>query len=64
MNRVLTGVPPSLLHGLPEEDQQAIRAIVGHPVTVVGVSHGQTEVEFIDDQGDGHSIWIDDGWLK
>ena len=55
---ILTSVPTSLLQGLPEEDQVAIKSIVGQPVTLTGYSYGQAELEFIDSQGDGHTIWV------
>jgi hypothetical protein len=32
---VLTRIPPGLLDGLPQEDQNAIVAIVGKPVMLV-----------------------------
>jgi hypothetical protein len=61
---ILTAVPPALLRGLPKEDQKAIRAIVGHPVTFVGISYGQAELEFIDSEGDGHTIWVDEDLIR
>jgi hypothetical protein len=56
---VLTRVPPSLLQGLPNEDQAAIRSIVGRPVTLTGIIDGRAELELLDDQGDGHTIWVE-----
>jgi hypothetical protein len=61
---ILTSVPPSLLQNLPEEDQDAIRAIVGQPVTFTGYSWGQAELEFTDHEGAGHSIWVDDALIR
>jgi hypothetical protein len=55
---ILTKAPSSLLRGLPKEDQSAIRAIVGKPVTLAGFSYGQAELEFTDAQGDDHTIWV------
>ena len=44
---VLVAIPPRLLDGLPEEDQRAIRAIVGKPVTLVGYDDdGRAELHF------------------
>jgi hypothetical protein len=60
---ILRALPPGLITDLPEEDQAAIRAIVGGPVTFVGLSYGQAEIEFFDRQGDGHSIWVDESFL-
>jgi hypothetical protein len=61
---ILTGAPPVLLEGLPEEDRSAIRAAIGRPITFVGFSYGQAEVEFIDSQGDEHTIWVDADLLR
>ena len=61
---ILTGAPSVLLEGLPEEDRSAIRAAIGRPVTFVGFSYGQAEVEFIDGQGDEHTIWVDADLLR
>jgi hypothetical protein len=61
---ILEDVPSSLLHGLPEEDQAAIRAIVGQPVTLAGYSWGQAELEFTDSQGDGHTIWVETNLIR
>ncbi len=36
---LLIALPPGLLDGLPAEDQRAISAIVGKPVTLLG-HHG------------------------
>lgn len=32
---ILKDVPPGLLSGLPAEDQEAIKSMVGHPVTLL-----------------------------
>ena len=61
---ILTSVPSSLLQGLPKEDRTAIEAIVGHPVTLAGYSYGQAELEFIDRQGDGHTIWVETDLIR
>jgi hypothetical protein len=46
--------------GLPEEDQRAITAMVGKPVTLVGYDEdGRAELEFdypVD--GSTHYIWV------
>lgn len=61
---ILTTAPTSLLRGLPKEDQNAIRSIVGKPVVLAGFSYGQAEVEFTDSQGDEHTIWVDADLLR
>ena len=48
---VLNSLPPGLLLGLPDEDQVAIRSIVGHPVVFAGYSWGAAEIEFVDFAG-------------
>jgi hypothetical protein len=63
---VLVRIPPGLLEGLPQEDQNAIAAIVGKPVLLVEYDEdGRAELQF-DDPFDGragdyshtHSIWV------
>jgi len=63
---VLQSLPPGLLDGLPEEDQRAIRAIIGRPVLLLEYDeNGRAELVF-DDPFDGvpgtsnhtHSIWV------
>ena len=57
---ILKSVPEQLLDGLPHEDQVAIRAAVGQPVTLVGHNNeGRAEIEFRDAAGDLHTIWVD-----
>jgi hypothetical protein len=61
---ILDGIPPALLVGLPEDDQAAIRSIIGRPVMLAGYSFGGAEVEFIDSLGDSHSIWVEPALLR
>jgi hypothetical protein len=61
---VLSTLPPDLLRGLPDEDQAAIRSIIGRPVTLAGYSFGQAELEFVDSSGDTHSIWVEPSLLR
>lgn len=56
---IILAVPPTLLSGLPEDDQIAIRSVIGKPVKFAGLAYGQAEVEFRDNNGDEHTIWID-----
>jgi hypothetical protein len=45
----LTSIPRGLLEGLPQEDQNAIVAIVGKPVLLVGYEEdGRAELHFDD----------------
>ena len=60
----LNVLPPGLLGGLLEEDQAAIRAIIGRPVTLAGYSFGQAELEFVDSAGDEHTIWVEPSLLQ
>jgi hypothetical protein len=52
------------LQGLPDEDQAAIRAIVGQPVMLGGYSYGQAELEFTDSAGDAHTIWVETDLIR
>jgi hypothetical protein len=61
---LLLSVPPTLIAGLPEEDQQAIRSVVGKTVTFAGITYGQAEVEFRDSQGEEHTIWVDTNRIR
>jgi hypothetical protein len=65
---ILTSIPPGLLTDLPEEDQEAIRAIVGQPVTLQGYDAewktGEAILEFTDANGDGHTIWVKPDFIK
>ena len=61
---ILTSAPSSLLQGLPKEDQDAIRLMIGRPVTLAGFSYGQAELEFTDAQGDDHSIWVEKNLIR
>jgi len=63
---VLTRIPPGLLDGLPQEDQNAIVAIIGKPVMLVEFDEdGRAELHFddpfdarTDDYSHTHSIWV------
>lgn len=61
---ILISAPPSLLQGLPDEDQQAIASIVGKPITFAGFSYGRAELEFVDSDGDDHTIWVETDLIK
>jgi hypothetical protein len=61
---ILTEAPPSLLQGLPKEDQEAIEAIVGKPVMFTGFTYGQAELEFTDTEGDDHTIWVEQNLIR
>lgn len=61
---IVLSVPPKLLAGLPEDDQVAIRAVIGKPAKFAGMSYGQAEIEFRDEQGDEHTIWLDADKIK
>jgi hypothetical protein len=61
---VLISVPPGLIAGLPEEDQTAIRSVIGKPVKFAGMVYGQAELEFKDTQGAEHTIWVDTDQIR
>jgi hypothetical protein len=68
----LTSIPPGLLEGLPPEDQNAIVAIVGKSVLLVGYDpDGRAELHFddpfdvrTDDYSHSHSIWVAEQIIK
>lgn len=52
-------IPPELLSGLPEEDQKAISAQLGSTLSIDSFSpQDEAELEFVDDQGTHHTIWL------
>jgi hypothetical protein len=61
---LLLDVPSGLTAGLPKEDQVAIHEAVGRPVTFAGMTYGQAELEFKDNQGDEHTIWVDTNLIR
>jgi hypothetical protein len=61
---VLAKLPPGLLDGLPEEDQKAISAIVGVPIKLSGYDDGRLVLEFVEDSGTIHSIYVDRQYVK
>jgi hypothetical protein len=57
---VLTKIPAGLLDGLPQEDQDAISAILGKPVLLNEYDDaGIAELEFTDKSGVVHYIYVD-----
>jgi len=62
---LLGAVPPGLLDGLPAEDQLAIRQIIGEPVLLKDYGdEGRAELEFIDNNGSMHSIYVSPDVIK
>jgi len=59
---VLMGLPSGFLKGLPVEDQRAITAMIGQPVTLAGFDEdGRAELEFadpFDGPNSSHTIWV------
>lgn len=59
VNRIVD-IPEEIPEGLPEEDQIAIRAQVGKIMVIQDFNNdGAAELEFVDDAGHIHTIWID-----
>jgi hypothetical protein len=68
---ILLALPTGLLEGLPDEDQRAIAAMVGKPVTLVGYDEdGRAELHF-EDPADArtdvhrhtHFIWVEPAFI-
>jgi hypothetical protein len=53
-------IPMELVKGLPDEDQEAIRAKLGATVVIVGFDvHGNAELEFVEAQDQFRTIWVE-----
>ena len=61
---VLTEIPPGLLDGLPREDQAAIVEVVGKPILLLGYVDGRAELEFIDNLGIIHFIYVNPDTIR
>jgi hypothetical protein len=56
---ILTALPPGFLDDLPEEDQQAIAAVVGTPIRLRGWDDiGRAELEFQEQNGTFHTLFV------
>ena len=56
----LQHVTQDLLRGLPAEDQRAIKQQVGEVLEIKGFNdQGYPELEFVDDAGVHHTIWVE-----
>lgn len=61
---ILIEAPPSLMEGLPEEDQRAIQSAVGREVLFVGFDerdYAELEFEYV---GDIHTIWVEAKYIQ
>jgi hypothetical protein len=59
---VLVSLPQGFLDDLPEEDQRAITAIVGVPLSLGGYDEsGRAQLDFAEPARPGHhhTIWVD-----
>ena len=57
-----TSLPDGFLDDLPKEDQDAITAVIGVPISLVGYDEdGRAELEFAETARPGHhvTIWVD-----
>jgi hypothetical protein len=62
---VLTAIPPGFLDDLPEEDQQAIKEIVGKPVLLNEFDDaGRAELEFNNRDGQPRFIFVAADFIK
>ena len=62
---VLERLPDGLVDGLPEEDQQAIKEIVGRPVMLNEYDEdGRAELEFTDQNERIHFIYVSPGFIR
>jgi len=62
---VVKELPPGWLDDLPREDQEAIIAIVGQPISLLGFDEdGRAELEFTDNHGVIHFIYVDPNFVE
>lgn len=62
---ILIGLPPFLLNDLPDEDLRAIEGQIGRTHEVIGFNEiGWIELEFSDDDGTHHTIWVEGAHLR
>jgi hypothetical protein len=62
---VLVEVRPELLDNLPEQDQEAIRRIVGMPVRFEAYDEaGRAELMFVDRSGTTHSLDVGERLIR
>ena len=61
----LVGLPPGFLDDLPVENQIAIRDVIGKPVKFNEItSWGYAELEFGENPGKGHFIYVDLSFIR
>jgi hypothetical protein len=62
---VIERLPPGFLDDLPPEDQIAIRDVIGRPIKFNEIdSWGSAELEFGDNPGVGHFIYVDPSYIR
>ncbi len=62
---VMAELPPGLLQGLPREDQNAIRGILGKPVLLEEYDEdGRAVLAFKDSKGIFHSIFVSPSYIR
>ncbi|HUJ30460.1 MAG TPA: hypothetical protein VLY23_04220 [Candidatus Acidoferrum sp.] len=62
---VLKVLPPGLIDGLPEEDQQAISAVVGKPTIFERYErNGTAKLEFMANDETMHMIWVEPKYIR
>jgi hypothetical protein len=61
---MLARIPPGLLDGLPDEDQNAIVNALGEPLVLNEYDDtGRAELEFKDERGVIHFIYVDPSYI-
>jgi hypothetical protein len=62
---VVTALPAGFLDDLPNEDQQAISAVIGRPILLKEYDDvGRAELEFTDDNGVIHFIYVNPSLIR
>lgn len=56
---VITELPKGLIDGLPEDEQKAVKEVIGKAILLLGYdSDGRCELEFADSNGVLHYIYV------
>jgi hypothetical protein len=62
---VLAALPPGFRDDLPGEDQLALQEQVGKRIVLNGYDEdGLAELEFQDQEGTSHTIWVDPKFIE
>ena len=62
---IVTALPQGFIDDLTDEDQRALIDVIGRPVVLRGHDEdGKAEIEFTDQEGTLHTIYLDPKFIK